>query len=47
MIQRIDGKIRYFQMKHLGLGIYEVRLLPENRKSTVLVEVWKTVENGL
>jgi hypothetical protein len=43
----IGGEIRYYQMKHLGLGIYEVRLLPPGKKDTVLVEIWKTVENGL
>lgn len=43
----IGGNVRFYQMKHLGLGVYEVRLLPVGKKETVLVEVWKTVENAL
>lgn len=43
----VNGNVRFYQMKHLGLGIYEVRLLPVGKKETVLVEVWKTVENNL
>lgn len=43
----VKGNVRFYQMKHLGLGIYEVRLLPVGKKETVLVEVWKSVENGL
>lgn len=42
----IKGNVRFYQMKHLGLGVYEVRLLPVGKKATVLVEVWKTEENG-
>lgn len=43
----IDCIHRYYQMKHLGLGVYEVRLQPPTKDNTVLVEVWKTLENGL
>lgn len=42
----IDGKIHFYQIKHVGLDVYEVRLLPYGKHSTVLVDVWKTVENG-
>lgn len=43
----VKGNVRFYQMKHLGLGIYEVRLLPVGKKETVLVDIWKTVENAL
>lgn len=43
----VRGNVRFYQMKHLGLGVYEVRLLPVGKRETVLVEVWKTVENNL
>lgn len=42
----VNGNLRFYQMKHLGLGVYEVRLLPVGKKDTILVEVWKTEENG-
>jgi hypothetical protein len=42
----IGGNFRYYQIKHIGLDVYEVRLLPLGKQGTVLVEVWKTAENG-
>jgi hypothetical protein len=32
------GAVRYLQLKHLGLGIHEVRILPEGMKQTRLVK---------
>lgn len=44
----INGTVRRYQIRHIGLDIYEVRLLPVGKKDTVLVDgVWKTAENGL
>lgn len=43
----VNGNVRYYQIKHIGLEVYEVRLLPVGKKATVLVEVWKTEENSL
>lgn len=43
----IGGNVRFYQIKHVGLDVYEVRLLPVGKEGTVLVNVWKTVENGL
>lgn len=42
----INGVVRRYQIKHIGLDVYEVRLLPVGKKATVLVEVWRTEENG-
>ena len=36
-----DGKIRYFQIKHIGLGIYEVKLRDAHEINTYLVENWE------
>ena len=35
------GNIRYFQIKHIGLGVYEVKLRDNNRVNTILVENWE------
>lgn len=43
----IGGNVRFYQIKHIGLDVYEVRLLPVGKEGTVLVNVWKTVENAL
>lgn len=45
-VRLVDGKIHFYQMKHLGLDVYEVRLLPYGKTGTRLVDVWKTAENG-
>jgi hypothetical protein len=44
----IGGNIRFYQIKHIGLDVYEVRLLPigKGNGGTILVNVWKTDENG-
>ena len=36
------GNIRYFQIKHIGLGVYAVKLRDNNRVNTILVENWET-----
>ena len=36
-----DGKIRYFQIKHIGLGIYYVKLRDIDHINTFLVENWE------
>jgi hypothetical protein len=35
------GNIRCFQIKHIGLGVYEVKLRDNNRVNTILVENWE------
>jgi len=35
------GKIRYFQIKHIGLGVYDVKLREINHINTFLVENWQ------
>ena len=35
------GNIRYFQIKHIGLGVYAVKLRDNNRVNTILVEDWE------
>ena len=35
------GKIRYFQIKHIGLGIYDVKLRDIDHINTFLVENWE------
>jgi hypothetical protein len=35
------GNIRYFQIKHIGLGVYEVKLREINHINTFLVENWQ------
>jgi hypothetical protein len=35
------GKIRYFQIKHIGLEVYAVKLRDNNRVNTILVENWE------
>ena len=35
------GKIRYFQIKHIGLEVYAVKLRDNNRVNTILVENWQ------
>ena len=42
------GNIRCFQIKHIGLGVYEVKLRDNNRVNTILVENWeKRVINNI
>jgi len=36
-----DAKIRYFQIKHIGLEVYAVKLRDNNRVNTILVENWE------
>jgi hypothetical protein len=35
------GNIRYFQIKHIGLGVYEVKLRDDKLINTYLVENWE------
>jgi hypothetical protein len=35
------GNIRCFQIKHIGLGVYEVKLRDNKRVNTILVENWE------
>lgn len=44
----VNGNIRFYQIKHIGLDVFEVRLLPIGKGGggTILVNVWKTDENG-
>ena len=35
------GKIRYFQIKHIGLEVYAIKLRDNNRVNTILVENWQ------
>ncbi len=35
------GKIRYFQIKHIGLKVYDVKLREINHINTFLVENWQ------
>jgi transcription antitermination factor NusA-like protein len=36
-----DAKIRYFQIKHIGLGVYDVKLREIDYVNTSLVENWE------
>jgi len=36
-----DTKIRYFQIKHIGLEVYDVKLREINHINTFLVENWQ------
>ena len=35
------GKIRYFQIKHIGLGVYDIKLREIDHINTFLVENWE------
>lgn len=40
LFRLVGGKARFFQIKHIGLNVYEVRLLPDRWTETLFVEDW-------
>lgn len=37
----VGGNVRYYQIKHIGLGVYEIKLRPEGKVNTYMVDSWE------
>lgn len=37
----IGGTVRYFQIKHIGFSVYEIKLRPFGKVNTYVVDTWE------